>query len=254
MKNINYEEIEDLLREQIGKIMLDYKDYSFVLTTERQFNGMERTKNMLYFIVKFLPATIDFGQITLPFLINAVSEQNKFDVCRQVMTTLAEEYNLKYNEENTILQAYTTPNVNESFGEIYNGFRAVLSMSGTMLISQQTNPFTCVYENENLPTITSNFSFSNDLDPRGIFNNGNMTKSEAKVGTRMLNISLYLTDSDLINKCLQIVNKEISNNTIFPIIINFKNGKTISTNMKLYSIDMSKEIAAMPLCVIVFTE
>ena len=138
MQDINYEEVVQLVRNNIASVMEDpyYDGYDIEVTSEIQFlKKKEAYKNRIYIVIKFSPATIFFGQTVLSLTITALSEQNHLFVCQKLLSDYAHKFNLTFDGDN-IQQIYETPTVLLNFNEVYDGFRSVLSMSGTLEIGR----------------------------------------------------------------------------------------------------------------------
>lgn len=145
---INFEYAINLIEEQLGEVMstnLDYyNQYHFEISNEQFFvDDDDREPNNIYIVIQFLPADIDYGQTVLPFTIRAVSEENGVAAAQKLLLEYAQIYNLteKKDEINNkvVFQSYTTPNVSSNFETIYDGFRSILTMSGTILLSSNIN-------------------------------------------------------------------------------------------------------------------
>lgn len=241
-----------------------YKKYTFELTNELQYVNKKKEENphKIFLVVKLLPATLNFGQTLLPIIIDAVAEKNKLDITRRLLMSFAEMYNLEWNSDQTIKQYYTTPVVLANFQEIGNGYRSLVTMSGTLQICEDANFYTLTYnytedeqaKTESVPMITSGLSFNNQLDTQSFYDTSNITKSKARVGTLVVNFSLYFVNNKLLKKVLDVMTKAISNNTDFNFTIAFKNGTTMSSVlMKLASFSLEENIGEIPVCNLTFT-
>lgn len=263
---INTEMILELINKQLTEVMLKdeefYSNYNFILSNEQQFvKDKERKKGTIYLVVKFMPASIDFGQTILPITLNAVAERNKIEVCQQLLLEYAQTYNLTTSEDETIKQVYTSPSMLSNFNEVYDGFRSLLYMSGNFLISSNSN--NCkVYvsgEDEELPCISFSSTFDIQLDSQPFYSTGNFTQSVGKVGTYAINISTYLIDSKFLNRVLNIVYKNTEQepegiNTSFYFDIVFKNGLGLKNiKFKLANFTFNQNIGELPLATLTFT-
>ena len=74
-------------------------------------------KNTIFIVVKYYPATLNFGQILLPIQLDVISEQNKLDIAKRLMCAFAETYNLEFNNDYTIKQYFQSPTVLSNFNE-----------------------------------------------------------------------------------------------------------------------------------------
>ena len=143
---IDIEKIIDLLEGQLGEVMADDEEYfsetRFVLSNEQQYvKESQRHKNTIYIVVKFMPATINFGQVVLPITLTAVSEHNNIEKCQRLLLDFSQYWNLKNIgiSDYSVFQIYSSPSITSNFNEVYDGFRSAFSMSGTFLISKNSN-------------------------------------------------------------------------------------------------------------------
>lgn len=217
MQDINYEEIVQLVRNNMASIMEDpyYDGYDIEVTSEMQFlNKKEAYKNRIYIVVKFLPATILFGQIVLSLTITALSEQNHLFVCQKLLSDYAHKFNLTFDGDN-IQQIYETPTVLLNFNEVYDGFRSVLSMDGTLVITTTINRFDFYYHYkgdngediaEKLDLISSFFNFDNNIDSQAFYGTHDFANSIARIASFTCGFNIHLfTNCRLVNDCLKIV-------------------------------------------------
>lgn len=264
------DELIELIKRQISYTMQDdleyYDGYKVYVSSELQYNKIKnKEKKAIYMVVRFLPASLNFGQKLLPISINAISEKNTVKVCQKLLMDFAEKYNLTVNEDSTIQQVYTSPSVTSNFNEIFDGFRSVLTMSGTYLVTENANPYHLEYFNsegkyEEIPAITLSVSFDNSLDMQPFFNSSNFTKSKAKFATLTLNFSIYLTNNELSNKTLKIAYKQLPIDTRFRFKIGHlqkteENDKSIEfeEDFRLVNMTTQKNIGELQMCVMTFT-
>lgn len=264
---IEIEKVIDLIKNQLDAVMsLDaeyYSQFKFEISNEQFYVPDEdREPGKIYIIVKFLPADIDFGQDVLPITIQAISEYNGLEAVQKLLLEYAQIFNLKVrrDEDNELIyQTYTTPSVISNFEAIYEGFRSVLVMSGSFLLSKNINRVNVVYFDGDSFSIVNavpdayatdliecdgsvykwngtgyeeyngeqidllNYSDTADITPdtQPYFENKNFTESIAKFGTFSFNISSFLISSKLINKVLKIRKRMITIDTNFYFKIMF---------------------------------
>lgn len=266
-KFFSIDEIMSLIENQFKLIIRNdyeyYKNYNIKLTNEQYYIPPEdRTEtNTIYIVVKFLPADISFNQNIVPITINAVSEYNKIEACQKLLLEYAQTFNLIDDETiNGVSynQTYTTPQVISNFTEMYFGYRSILIMSGTFLLSRNINSSKLYYitdegEEVLVEAITFHDDFSIQLDTQGIYNNFNRTKSEARVGTYAINFAMKLVDDELCKKILNIVCKKESINTNFKFRIKYRYDIVFEDNFKLFSYSRSQDIGNMPFFTASFT-
>lgn len=257
------EQVVELLTKQFYLSMREddeLKDLKLSISTEQQFAKIQdKTKNTIYIVIKFLEGTLNYQEKLLPFTLTAISERNKYELCLKLFTLFADKYNLTTNNEGTMTQSYASPVVVSNFVEIYEGWHNVIQMSGMMLVTKNANSFQLSFMKENgeyeeVDTITSTFSFDNTLDTQPFFNSNNITQSKARYGTITINIALYLTDIELINKVLKIAFKQLSNDTTFDFKLKHKNGLELVDSFKLVNYTTEKAIGQLQVCSMTFTK
>lgn len=151
MKNninkIDYDEIVSIIRNELIEVMNAsynvYKDYEVVLSSEQQFI---KTPNLnvkaIYVVVKFGAATVTFGQSVLPVTLSVMGEENKLNIARMLLSSFAETYNLQRVNDGTIQQVLEAPNILSNFNMAQKGFRNLLSLSATFVVSKNANFYT----------------------------------------------------------------------------------------------------------------
>lgn len=139
---VNFDYMMRLIESQFNEIIYSgdctYRGYFVTVAKEQDFNRIQdKHPNHIYIVVKFLAASLNYGQTLLPITITAVSEDRKLDVCQKLLFEFADRNNLKLTD-GKIKQFYTSPQVISNFEEIYDGFRSILYVSGTFLISEKS--------------------------------------------------------------------------------------------------------------------
>ena len=258
------DDLIELIKRQISYTMQEneelYGKYKVIVSSELQYNKIKNKEhNTIYMVVRFLPASLNYGQKLLPIVITAISERYSVKVCQQLLMDFAEKYNLHCNEDSTVQQVYSSPSVTSNFNEVFDGFRSTLTMSGTYLITENANPYHLEYQKEDgsfeeVPAITLSVSFDNSLDMQPFFNSSNFTKSKAKFATLTLNFSIYLTNNELSNKTLKIAYKQLPIDTNFSFKVKHLQGiEFLGENFKLVNMTTQKNIGELQMCVLTFT-
>lgn len=264
---INEEKILGLIATELNTIILGdtiYNDYQFEITNELQYVNKKKDEfnKKIFIVIKMLPATLNFGQTLLPIILDVVAEKNKIDITKRLLFAFAETYNLEWNSDNTIKQYYSTPTFLSNFNEIGNGYRSLITMQGTLQISENNNPYTIKYNyTENgtakkllIETITSGLTYENQLDTQAFFSTSRQTKSRAKVGTFILNFSVYMTNNVFLNKVLDIVLNTESNDFEFSFDIDYKNNKyRHAIPLRLANYTMEQNLGELPVANLSFT-
>ena len=316
-----------------------YRGYDIEITDEQYYNkNVQNIPGKIYIVVKFGEATLNFGQIVFPITINAISEQDKMEVCYTLLFEFANRFNLNWNKDKTIGQFYNAPYVLSNFNEIFDGFRSLLYLSGTFLMTKNANYMTAYYipnfiDSEKLEEFiisdgcsidveifkaqmmakgykfeeSTNFDIDlskgtingkmfdegetledlgieitdsletnainiqyiygwqeidgltismvgdTSLDSQPFYASKGFTSSKAKFASRSINITSYLFDNSFLNKCLDVYTEQISVDTIFHILLKFKNGRSLIKEYKLGSLSLQQPIGEMPVVSLTFT-
>lgn len=278
---VTYEEILFLIKNELIETMEDnydyYKDYEFVIDLEQQFiknYDKKNDYNKIFIVLSFGATAVTHGQIVLPVIFKALSEQNRLEVCQSLLTDFALKFNLKMNDEGTIRQVLETPTVSSNFNLTHEGFRSVLTMSGTFIISNDTNPTTVEFftgeideetgeeKKVTLDVITYNDNLTIQTDTQPFTNNNkalNFAQSMGKYGVFSFVIVVFLQDNDFLNKVLDIkyidLDKEpMGVDTPFKFNLTHKNGRGFKeTEFRLTSANQSQPLAQHPTMTISFT-
>lgn len=278
---VTYEEILFLIKNELIETMEDnydyYKDYEFVIDLEQQFiknYDKQNDYNKIFIVLSFGATAVTHGQIVLPVIFKALSEQNRLEVCQSLLTDFALKFNLKFNDEGTIRQVLETPTVSSNFNLTHEGFRSVLTMSGTFIISNDTNPTTVEFftgeideetgeeEKITLDVITYNDNLTIQTDTQPFTNNNkalNFAQSMGKYGVFSFVIVVFLQNNKFLNKVLDIkyidLEKEPKGvDTPFKFNLIHKNGRGFKeAEFRLTSANQSQPLAQHPTMTISFT-
>lgn len=144
VNQIDYKEIEYLIKDQLTGIFEEnysyYEGYDFKIAQEQFFTKPSQVDPKTIFIVlKFSPISVHYGQTILPVQIVAVAEQNNIEVCRTLFTELVSRYNLGQNDDETIQQIYESPYVASNFNKVVAGYRSLVTVSATFIVSKNAN-------------------------------------------------------------------------------------------------------------------
>ena len=150
VNKINYDEIIHLIRDQLLVIVEEnyayYGEYKIIISEEQFFiKPSQVDPKAIYIVLKFSPISVHFGQTVVPVQIRASSEENNIEVCRNLFADLVSKHNLDKNEDSTIQQIYESPVVNSSFNKVTTGFRALISVSATFVVSKNANFYKYYY-------------------------------------------------------------------------------------------------------------
>lgn len=147
VNKINYDEIVSIIRNELVETMNAsynvYKDYEVILSSEQQFIKTQNVNpKAIYVVVKFGAASVTFGQSVLPVTLSVMGEENKLDIARMLLSSFAETYNLTRTSDNTIQQVLEAPTILSNFNMVQKGFRNLLSMGATFVVSKNANFYT----------------------------------------------------------------------------------------------------------------
>lgn len=270
---IDVNKIMEIITEQFVSVMDQdpdfYSDYNIILSNEQQYvKNRERDVNAIYIVVKFMPATLNFGQSVLPITINAMGERNKIDVCQHLLLEFAQTYNLGdpiTSGDDIIKQVYTSPTVLNNFNDVDIGFRSLFYMSGTFLIGSSINSIESISYNigggrhQEIDFLASSWAFDIQLDSQAFFGTNSRTKSKSRIGTLTLNITSYLLENVFFSKILGIA----WNNTtlapdgiksVFKLTVKFKSGLTVTDmDFMLVNVAEQQNIGEFPVVTLTFT-
>ena len=228
---IDYTEIINMIREGRAYVidnddMCLYNDIDVMITNEqfyiRQREEKKLYNNTIYMVVKFGSATVDYGVTVVPISIIAISEQNHCDLAQRLLQDFTTMANMGFNNTESIQQFYESPAVTSNFNEMYEGFRSVLTVPGSFVISASANPFTLSWYNddpsvdldeehrwEDVHFITGNIDANFQTDPKLFYDSNNYTRSIDTMGTVMFDISsVLLSDNSFYDKMIDFIAKK----------------------------------------------
>lgn len=277
---VTYDEILLLIKNELIETMEDkydyFKNYEFVIDLEQNFiknYDRENDNHKIFIVLSFGATAVTHGQIVLPVTFKALSEQNSIEVCQTLLTDFALKFNLKFNDEGTIRQVLETPSVSSNFELVHEGFRSVMTMSGTFIISNDINPTTVEFipinketgEDEEpikIDVIAYNDTFTISTDSQPFTNSEiayNFSQSVGKYGTFTFVILVFLQDNEFLNKVLDVkyidLDKEPNGvDTSFKFNLIHKNGRGFKGKIfKLVGANQSQPLAQHPTMAISFT-
>ena len=299
---IDYSEIINIIKEGLFYVidndeMGSYDDLQILISNEqfyvRQREEGKLSPNTLYFVVKFSPAAVDYGVTVLPLTILAISEQNRCELCQKLLQDFTTMANMEMNSSATIQQFYESPAVTSNFNEMFEGFRSVLTVPGTFVISASANPFTLEWYNpatyvENGQTKVKGWSevyFINGSlgsnfqpEPKLFYSTNNFTRSIVTMGSVTFNISTVLLDDDgFLNEMLKFITKKntytidtdptsstylqkidrtgelVDVNKKLIFRLTFKNEDGLTDYFKIANIDIQQVLKKIPMITLVFT-
>ena len=242
---IDYNEILNKVATQLYETMDKnpelYGGYKIYVTKEQQYlvDKPEGKAKEIYVVVHFLEASINFGQTILPFTINVVSEQNSFEVAQQLFLDYALTYNLKQTEDATEQQFYSSPTILNNFNEVYDGFRSLLYLTGSIRIAENSLAIkTIEVKNDDgtyyeIPKLASTINGNQQLDSQAFYTTQSNAIAEGKVKAFTLSFTTNLYDKEFYNKVIRLMfgMEQNYNDTKFTFKITYTNGLSFEIPM-----------------------
>lgn len=166
--NIDYNGILNEIKTELYDIINNdsfYANHDFLITLEQQFiKTRQMQPNHIYIVVKISSASVNYGQTILPVSIQVISEQNKIFTAQKLLFDFVSKYNLARSDDQTTQQIWESPTVSTNFEQMFEGFRSVLYVSGTLVISANANFFKLYY---NVPNIIDSCEVTNTVNVSG---------------------------------------------------------------------------------------
>lgn len=152
-----YNKIDNIIKNELIEMINNdsvYNDYNIQVSNEQQFI---RDKNIdprvIYIVIQHEIAEVNYGQTIMPVTITSLSEQNKLDICQQLLYDFAVKYNMAFNDDKTVFQLYETPSVAANFQPFFEGFRSILQVSGSVILSENANFYGLTYYHDNITNL-----------------------------------------------------------------------------------------------------
>lgn len=265
MENYYVNTVMDLLKTEIEQIMIQDKEkygkYTVIVANEKSVN-LEKfySRNCIYIVVRFMPAYIYYQQSVVPVTLKILSEANSIEVAQELMIEFAMTYNLRENDTKTLKQVYQTPSVTTNFNEVYDGYRTAFYMTGTFVISENSNPYEItidpeddIYDKDNLDNniigvIASGISAIIQTDSQPFYDTDGDVDTLGQFRAIGISFSTYMLDNAFCNKCIDVafgLNNRTAK-TKFKFRITFKNGRVVKKTYTLTSFDDSQNIGEFP--------
>lgn len=270
MSNYSYNEKVILLIETnlkrivIGSPNIFNNDIEIVVGNERYIES-ELTRNepnRIYVVVQFLESAITAGHTVQPIQLVVLSEHDNLSKVQTLLRTFAEIYNTKLNDDGSITQFYLTPVLLSAFNEVYDGYRGLYTLNGTLLISPNANHLTNVNvyneltrEWEELELLSSDIDYTIQLSPDTYFDEKGQTKAHAIQATLTINLVFYLTDNNYLTNAIldDAFNETLNAFTTFKFNFVYKNKAYNNIEMQLANFLNSNKLGQLPLITITLT-
>ena len=274
MKNVvvDKEKILDLIRNQFVSVINNnlglYSDVTLIIDDELQFTKIkDKEEGAIYIAVKFSSVSFDFGETNQEITMTVISEKNRIDIAQLLLMEYVTKYNLHLSKDGQILQGYSTPSVSSNFNYVYDGFRSIIYVSGTFLISEDAVRMSVKYHSneikkddnheedgvEKIEAITHIVSFDNQLDPQAFYRTHNFTESVAKVATFTFSMTMFLVSNLIIvDDALSLMLAEKGNNTPFEITVSIGNHSRKS-EFRLANAQITQEPTSLSMITLTFS-
>jgi len=244
---MNYiDKMMEIIKKQFIIVMADdvdfYSHYNIILSNEQQYiKNEDRDPKNIYIVAKFVPGSLNYGQVLYPVTFNALGEGNKLEVAQRLLLDYAQRFNLGKEEEwyetwtdednqshtdhYIAKQVYTQPQVMSNFNTFTNEFRTLFYMTGAFLIGKNSLPITSVMyytsddvseEGIKIDFLSTSWDFSIQLDSQAFYGTDSRTKSKSKIGTLCFNLTVYAMSTPLYNKIRAMAFHDKSNTTAAP--------------------------------------
>lgn len=152
----------------------------------------------IFIVLKFGQGQINQAVLNVPVRIQCLSEQNDFAVASAVLRVFCNKYNFEYTDGLTM--SFYTPDVASSTQEMYEGYRSLLSCSGTVKVPETGVAYVTevwsydAVENKwfKIPFITMNGSWSAQGDPQSYAGRNGRTMNINRQSSSTLSFSCYM--------------------------------------------------------------
>lgn len=202
---INYDYILQLLGQQISSV--NTENIKFVLTDEQSFiKDKDKSEEGIYIVVRFNRASTNLGQSVLPVTLTIMGLANEVSKTQAFFNRFIDTYNMK--TEGDITQIWLSPEVILNFNNVWDGYRSLFTVSGTIIIGDGTirlskltykykNPLYVEggdepeYKNEDVPVIGFIDISEASLNSQPYSNTKGRTKSYGSFITNAFSIVTY---------------------------------------------------------------
>lgn len=262
--------ILDLIEEQLLDIMSSdpefYGRHKIILSNEQQFiKEKDKHPNSIFIVVKFLSGNFNYGQYVQPVTVLALAEKNKFEVCQKLLNEYVSRWHNSETREagnDLIKQTYTSPAIMSNFNEVGEGYRSLMYLSGIFLVGENSNPVEKIEwfnnetnEYEQIPVLTSTWTWSALLEPQSFYSLKGRTKSETRTATFTLSFTLFHKNDAFGNIILDLPcsDDDETINPDFKFKLTWKSGKNKIVIMKCVDFSGTQNIGEFPVLNISFT-
>lgn len=252
------ETILKVLKAQFNKTCADLSITNYEIFDEQEFANKEVEEDKIYIILTAKPGTDFYKSSVVPIDINIISEQNTLKVAKQ----LADFFGTEWTLENTLInisnayiqQAYTTPSVQTNFEEIDNGYRSIISFTGTFVIAYNILSIQSILvDGEEIKITGLTMAFTNSPDPQPFYTSKARAKTINKFGAFSVCITLETIDSNFMTKVngITLGDTTINNNFLFAFSLGTQS--LLDGNLKLIDWHFTQNKGEIPQATMTFS-
>ncbi len=149
-------------------------------------------------VLKFGQGQVNQAILNMPVRIQCLSEQNDFAAASAILRAFCNKYNFEFTDG--IVMSFYTPEVASAAQEMYEGYRSLLSCSGSVKVPEEGIAFvTEIYSYDSdskvwfkIPFITVNDSWSAQGDPQSYAGRNGRTMNINRQSTSTMTFSCYM--------------------------------------------------------------
>lgn len=252
------ETILKVLKAQFNKTCADLGITNYEIFDEQEFANKEVEEDKIYIILTAKPGTDFYKSSVVPVDINIVSEQNTLQVAKQ----LADFFGTEWTLEDTLIgitnayiqQAYTTPTVQTNFEEIDNGYRSIVSFTGTFVIAYNILSINSILiDGVEVKVAGLSMTFTNSPDPQPFYTSKTRVKTINKFGSFSINITVETIDSAFMNKVNSITLGDATINNNFLFAFSLGTQSLLDGNLKLIDWHFTQNKGEIPQATMTFS-
>ena len=266
--------IEGRLRSQLvsafKSIYMDEDGYTLVFGSEQLFHSDKPIPpNEIDIVFKDSGGQILFGNRVVPLVIYVMTEQDSINTAREMMqsfTALNNQVKFSFTDDagqsTSVYPMYNSPVDVGNFETVGNGYRSMLYVGGTLVVTSQVMDISSVgwgvynedskeYDFSDVPFIQASVDFSSSLNSQPWYGNDDMATSKPKWGTLTFSLSVQSTNTDLLKKILATMVKDTGNmgdgvRNVYHFKMTFDNGIVMENDFYLAQAHYGKEIGGIP--------
>lgn len=243
---IDYEKVTGIIRDKMEIIGLP-EGYSLFVEQERQFvKRKDLEPNAVFIVVSFGQAEYNSGQATCPVYLDCLSEENTFNVARELLTTFAVNNNL--TEASGIKQVWGSPIATTKFNGLGTGYRASFYLTGSIVVGSSTANYVATLlwvngdgEEIEVPFLSFQDAYTASLSPQAFPDNDGFVQSYTQYGTYSFTFATFYDASDLLAEVddLRYTGTPSVNSSFDFIIVDARGNRREISGMRLLNVAMA---------------